>query len=115
MLTHRNLESNARTLCDAWGWRSDDVLLHALPIFHVHGCSWPCTAYFLAAGRWSSCRVSMRTPWIGHLPSSTVMMGVPTFYTRLLAHDAFTRDVCEAMRLFISGSAPLAAQTFADF
>ncbi|MDE0052646.1 MAG: malonyl-CoA synthase [Gammaproteobacteria bacterium] len=115
MLTHRNLESNARTLCDAWGWRSDDVLLHALPIFHVHGLFVALHCVFLGGGSMVFLPRFDADAVIEHLPSSTVMMGVPTFYTRLLGHNAFTRDVCRAMRLFISGSAPLAAQTFADF
>ena len=115
MLTHRNLESNARTLCDAWGWMSDDVLLHALPMFHVHGLFVALHCVFLGGG----CMIFLprfdADAVIEHLPRSTVMMGVPTFYTRLLGHNEFTRDKCAAMRLFISGSAPLAAQTFADF
>ncbi|MCY3819341.1 MAG: malonyl-CoA synthase [Gammaproteobacteria bacterium] len=115
MLTHRNLESNARTLCDAWGWRSDDVLLHALPIFHVHGLFVALHCVFLGGGSMVFLPRFDADAVIEHLPSSTVMMGVPTFYTRLLGHNAFTGDVCRAMRLFISGSAPLAAQTFADF
>ena len=115
MLTNRNLESNARALCDAWGWRSDDVLLHALPIFHVHGLFVALHCVFLGGGSMVFLPRFDADAVIEHLPSSTVMMGVPTFYTRLLAHDAFTGDVCRAMRLFISGSAPLAAQTFAEF
>ena len=115
MLTHRNLASNARTLCDVWGWRSDDVLLHALPIFHVHGLFVALHCVFLGGG----CMVFLPRfdahAVIEHLPRSTVMMGVPTFYTRLLGHEAFDDDTCRGMRLFISGSAPLAAQTFADF
>ncbi len=115
MLTHGNLESNARTLCDAWGWQSDDVLLHALPIFHVHGLFVALHCVFVGGGSMVFLPQFDVDAVVEHLPSSTVMMGVPTFYTRLLARDAFTRDVCRAMRLFISGSAPLAAQTFADF
>ena len=115
MLTHRNLESNARALCDAWGWQSDDVLLHALPIFHVHGLFVGLHCVFLGGGSMVFLPRFDADAVIEHLPSSTVMMGVPTFYTRLLAQDAFTGNVCRAMRLFISGSAPLAAQTFADF
>ncbi len=115
MLTHRNLSSNARTLCDAWGWRSDDVLLHALPIFHVHGLFVALHCVFVGGGSMIFLPRFDAHAVIEHLPSSTVMMGVPTFYTRLLARDAFTRDVCRGMRLFISGSAPLPAQTFAAF
>ena len=115
MLTHGNLSSNARTLCDAWGWRSDDVLLHALPIFHVHGLFVALHCVFVGGGSMIFLQRFDAHAVIEHLPRSTVMMGVPTFYTRLLASDAFTRNNCRGMRLFISGSAPLAAQTFADF
>jgi len=115
MLTHRNLESNARTLCEAWGWRRDDVLLHALPIFHVHGLFVALHCVFLGGGSMIFLPRFDADAVIEQLPHSTVMMGVPTFYTRLLAHEAFTGDTCRGMRLFISGSAPLAAQTFADF
>ena len=115
MLTHRNLASNARTLCEAWGWRSDDVLLHALPIFHVHGLFVALHCVFVGGGSMIFLQRFDADEVIEHLPRSTVMMGVPTFYTRLLARDPFTRDICRGMRLFISGSAPLAAQTFAAF
>ena len=115
MLTHGNLKSNARTLCEAWGWRSDDVLLHALPIFHVHGLFVALHCVFVGGGSMVFLPRFDADSVIEQLPRSTVMMGVPTFYTRLLARDALTRDVCQGMRLFISGSAPLAAQTFAAF
>ena len=115
MLTHRNLESNARTLCDAWGWLSDDVLLHALPIFHVHGLFVALHCVFLGGGSMIFLPRFDADTVIEYLPRSTVMMGVPTFYTRLLARASFTGDICRGMRLFISGSAPLAAQTFSDF
>lgn len=115
MLTHRNLESNARTLCEAWGWRDDDVLLHALPIFHVHGLFVALHCIFLGGGSMIFLPRFDADAVIEHLPRATVMMGVPTFYTRLLARGDFTGDACRGMRLFVSGSAPLAAQTFADF
>ena len=115
MLTHGNLSSNARTLCDAWGWRSDDVLLHALPIFHVHGLFVALHCVFVGGGSMVFLPRFDADSVIEHLPRSTVLMGVPTFYTRLLSRDAFTRDVCRGMRLFISGSAPLAAQAFSAF
>ncbi len=113
MLTHDNLTSNARVLLDYWGWADDDVLLHALPVFHVHGL-------FVAL----HCALLSGTPMIflpqfdasaviDALPQATVMMGVPTFYTRLLARDDFTQQTCAGVRLFISGSAPLTEQTFA--
>lgn len=115
MLTHGNLASNARALLASWGWRADDVLLHALPMFHVHGL-------FVAL----HCALLTATPTIflpkfevslvlRLLPRATVMMGVPTFYTRLLGAEAFGAAPCRNMRLFVSGSAPLAARTFAAF
>ena len=115
MLTHGNLASNARTLCGAWGWRSDDVLLHALPIFHVHGLFVALHCVFVGGGSMLFLPRFDADAVIEHLPAATVMMGVPTFYTRLLASDDLTRDACRRMRLFISGSAPLSAQTFSAF
>ena len=115
MLNHGNLGANARTLCEAWGFRKDDVLLHALPIFHVHGL-------FVALGCTLLSGASMR--WLPGfnaddvlevLPDCTVMMGVPTYYTRLLALGEFSVEHCENIRLFVSGSAPLLAETFELF
>ncbi|MCZ6658101.1 MAG: AMP-binding protein [Gammaproteobacteria bacterium] len=113
MLTHSNLSSNAHALRECWGWQDDDVLLHALPVFHVHGLfiALHCallggtTTIFL-----SSFKVD---ELLAHLPEATVMMGVPTFYTRLLDQPGFDATCCERMRVFISGSAPLTEQTFA--
>jgi malonyl-CoA/methylmalonyl-CoA synthetase len=115
MLTHGNLASNVRTLCEQWRFTKDDVLLHALPLSHVHGlvvalgCAWQsgCTTRLLA--RFDPEQV------IRELATATVFMGVPTHYTRLLAEPALDRDACCSMRLFVSGSAPLAASTFAEF
>ena len=115
MLSHGNLASNALTLVDYWGFSADDVLLHALPIFHVHGLfvAISCVLMSGAAMRWlPGFNVDNL---LAELPRSTVMMGVPTYYTRLLASDRFTRESCANMRLFISGSAPLLAETFAAF
>ena len=115
MLSHGNLFSNAATLCDCWGWRSDDVLLHALPIFHVHGLFVALHCAFLAGTpvvflpRFDAGAV------IREMARATVLMGVPTFYSRLLAQPEFDAAACAHMRLFISGSAPLTAQTFAAF
>ncbi len=111
MLTHRNLTSNAQVLHEYWQFVPGDVLLHALPIYHVHGLFVACHCallngspmYFMA--RFDIDKVLER------LPTSTVMMGVPTFYTRLLSDDRFTSELCANMRLFISGSAPLLAET----
>jgi len=115
MLSHGNLASNALTLRDAWRFTAEDRLLHALPIFHTHGL-FVATNVTLAAGssllflpRFDSDEI-MRL-----LPKATVMMGVPTFYTRLLARPDFTRDLVAHMRLFVSGSAPLSAETHKEF
>ena len=115
MLTHGNLTSNADTLITYWGWRPDDVLLHALPIYHVHGL-FVATHCVLLTG--SSMIFLPRfdvDALVQHLPSSTVLMGVPTFYTRLLGSALFTREVTAGIRLFVSGSAPLTEQTFEAF
>ena len=115
MLSHGNLAANARTLCDAWGWRPDDVLLHALPIFHVHGLFVALHCAFLTGTPQIFLPRFEAAAVLRELPRATVMMGVPTFYTRLLQSAAFDAAASAHMRLFISGSAPLAAQTFAAF
>jgi malonyl-CoA/methylmalonyl-CoA synthetase len=115
MLSHGNLESNARTLHKLWSFVPGDVLLHALPIFHVHG---PFIALHCALLNGSKVIFLPRfdaEEMVRQMPNATVMMGVPTFYVRLLAHPGFTREVCAKMRLFIAGSAPLLAETFAEF
>jgi malonyl-CoA/methylmalonyl-CoA synthetase len=115
VLTHGNLSSNVVTLGQAWRWRDDDVLLHALPIFHAHGlfvalhCALLHASPVLFHARFDAGAV------IADLPKATVFMGVPTFYTRLLAEPKFDRSVCENVRLFISGSAPLLDATFEAF
>ncbi|RZL00736.1 MAG: malonyl-CoA synthase [Rubrivivax sp.] len=122
LLSHGNLLSNARTLLRQWDWRTDDVLVHALPIFHIHGL-------FVA----SHCALLSGTPmrWLNRFdaasvmlqiedtaaPRATVFMGVPTMYGRLLDTASLTPQACEGMRLFVSGSAPLltaAAEAFAQ-
>ena len=115
MTTHRNLASNALTLCDYWAFTSEDVLLHALPIFHTHGL-FTSSNTILAAGasmiwqhRFNADQV------IAKLPDATTLMGVPTFYTRLLDHQGFTRDLVQHMRLFVSGSAPMLPETHQRF
>lgn len=115
MLSHGNLSSNALTLKDFWGWRADDVLLHMLPIFHVHGLFVAFHGALLAGARmiWLP-RLDIDRA-LHYLPRCTVMMGVPTYYVRLLADARFTREVCRGMRLFISGSAPLLEETFRQF
>jgi malonyl-CoA/methylmalonyl-CoA synthetase len=115
MLTHRNLTSNANALLRSWEFSSADVLLHALPIFHVHGLFVANHCALLSGAKmlWHA-RFDARAA-IADLPCTTVMMGVPTFYTRLLAEESFTRASCSGVRLFISGSAPLLAETFRSF
>jgi malonyl-CoA/methylmalonyl-CoA synthetase len=115
VLTHGNLSSNVQVLGKAWRWQDDDVLLHALPIFHAHGL-------FVAL----HCALLGASPILFHerfdhaavlrdMPRATVFMGVPTFYTRLLAEPAFDQASCARMRLFVSGSAPLLDATFDEF
>ncbi len=115
MITHGNLASNAETLVELWRMSATDRLLHALPIFHVHGLYVALNTAFLAAAEivWFS-RFDAKA-LIAEMPSATVMMGVPTFYTRILSDESFTREVTANMRLFISGSAPLLAETHSVF
>jgi len=115
MLTHANLLSNTRTLAESWGFRAEDRLLHALPIYHVHGLfvAAGCALLSGAAMRWLPKFSAAEA--IRHLPDCTVMMGVPTYYTRLLAEPAFTGEICAGVRLFTSGSAPLLPETFERF
>ena len=115
MLTHANLISNAEVLCAEWGWRDDDVLLHALPIFHVHGLFVALHCAFFHATPVILLKRFDIAALVEELPHATVLMGVPTFYTRLLDHASFDAASCRNMRVFISGSAPLAEQTFAAF
>jgi malonyl-CoA/methylmalonyl-CoA synthetase len=114
-LTHRNLASNALALVEAWGFTRGDAVLHALPIYHVHGLFVAVHCALLAGARLIWLPKFDAQDVIASLPAATVMMGVPTFYTRLLAEPAFTRDVCRGVRLFISGSAPLLPETFEAF
>jgi len=115
ILTHGNLTANASALVQAWGLTSSDVLLHALPIFHAHG---------LFVALHSALLAGLKTVWmpkfeaadvLDALPRATVLMGVPTFYTRLLEHPGLSRDVASNMRLFVCGSAPLRETTFQAF
>lgn len=119
MLTHGNLASNIATLHEQWQWRQGDVLLHALPLFHIHGL-------FVAAhgALWNGSKMIFLSRFdsqtiISLLSRATVFMGVPTYYVRLLSDPAFSDDgarrACASMRLFISGSAPLLTETFTQF
>ena len=115
MLTHANLTSNADTLIAYWGWRSNDVLLHALPIYHVHGLFVASHCVLMTGSSMIFLPRFEVESLIEHLPSCSVLMGVPTFYTRLLESTLFTREVAGDVRLFVSGSAPLTEQTFDAF
>ena len=115
MLTHGNLLSNARALVETWRFGPGDVLLHALPIFHAHGLFVACNVMLLSGGSMIFLPKFDRDAVLAALPEATTMMGVPTFYTRLLAAQEFDRDRCAHMRLFTSGSAPLLAETHRAF
>ena len=116
MLTHGNLLSNALTLKSYWGWRSPaeggDVLIHALPIFHVHGLFVASHGALLSGSRMIWFARFDAAMVVERLPEATVFMGVPTLYVRLLAEAGLTRAACAGMRLFVSGSAPLLIETF---
>lgn len=115
MLSHGNLLSNARTLIDIWRVRRDDVLIHALPIFHVHGLFVALHTMFLSGSKIIFLPKFDLSQMIGLMPRATMLMGVPTYYTRLLSDDSFDRAAVRTMRLFISGSAPLLAETHRAF
>jgi malonyl-CoA/methylmalonyl-CoA synthetase len=115
MLTQANLLSNARTLMEYWRFTDADVLLHALPIFHTHGLFVAGNITALAGGAMIFLPKFDVESMIAHLPQATTMMGVPTFYTRLLDDDRFNRNLTAHMRLFVSGSAPLLAETHVQF
>ncbi len=115
MLSHGNLLSNARALADIWRFTADDILLHALPIFHVHGLFVASNVAFLSGGAMIFLPAFDVDDMFARLPQATAMMGVPTFYTRLLADDRLKRNLVAHMRLFVSGSAPLLAETHNAF
>ena len=111
MLSHENLASNARALTALWRFTAEDVLIHALPIFHTHGLFVATNVILRAGGALRFHRKFDADAVLGDFGRSTALMGVPTFYTRLLDHPGLTRDACAGMRVFISGSAPLLAET----
>jgi malonyl-CoA/methylmalonyl-CoA synthetase len=115
MLSHGNLAANARTLVKLWGFESSDCLLHALPVFHVHGLFVAVHCVLLSGSRMLWLPRFTAREVMAALPRCTVMMGVPTYYTRLLEQPGFGREQCRNMRLFISGSAPLLKETFQAF
>ncbi|MER9836268.1 malonyl-CoA synthase [Mesorhizobium sp. M0145] len=111
MLSHENLASNARVLVDLWRFTAADVLIHALPVFHTHGL-FVATNVVLMVGAWMLFETKFDPARIvSLLPRATVLMGVPTFYVRLLQQDGLNRQAAKNIRLFISGSAPLLAET----
>ncbi|WP_048439927.1 malonyl-CoA synthase [Caenimonas sp. SL110] len=115
MLTHGNLLSNALVLKDYWGWKPGDVLIHALPIFHVHGLFVALHGALINGSKmiWMS-KFDPRLA-VAKMKEATVFMGVPTLYVRMLAEPSLDRDAVRNMRLFISGSAPLLIETFNDW
>ncbi|MCY7371046.1 MAG: malonyl-CoA synthase [Polaromonas sp.] len=112
MLSHRNLLSNAQVLHDYWGWKRGDVLIHALPIFHVHGLFVALHGALLNGSKMIWFLTFDAAAVVKKLPEATVFMGVPTLYSRLLAEPGLTREACANMRLFVAGSAPLLIETF---
>ena len=115
MLSHGNLIANARTLYDTWGWSANDVLLHCLPIFHVHGLFVATHLALLGTSTMLLLPKFDADAVLDRLPRATVFMGVPTYYTRLLQEKGLSESKCANMRLFISGSAPLLETTFTEF
>lgn len=115
MLSHDNLLSNAVVLRDLWRFTADDVLIHALPIFHTHGLFVASNIILLAGASMIYCPKFDAREAIGYMDRATSLMGVPTFYTRLLAEEGLTKEATAHMRLFVSGSAPLLAETHRAF
>jgi malonyl-CoA/methylmalonyl-CoA synthetase len=115
MLTHGNMLSNALVLKDYWGWREGDVLIHALPIFHVHGLFVAIHGALLNGSKMIWLHRFDPKLVIAKMPEATVFMGVPTLYLRMLAERSLTREQASHMRLFISGSAPLLIETFNEW
>ena len=115
MLTHAGLLSNGRALTRLWGFTGKDVLLHALPLFHAHGLFISAHCALLSRSRLLFLKKFNAEQVLSLLPRATVMMGVPTFYTRLLDLPGFTATSAASMRLFVSGSAPLLAETNREF
>ena len=115
MLTHDNLVSNALTLKDVWRFTADDVLIHALPIYHTHGLFVACNVTLFSGASMIFLPRFDADEILGLMPRATAMMGVPTFYVRLLQHPGLNPQVTSGMRLFVSGSAPLLAETHREW
>ncbi len=115
MLSHGNMLSNAQMLKDYWGWKKGDVLIHALPIFHVHGLFVAIHGALLNGSKMIWLSKFDPKLVIAKMPEATVFMGVPTLYVRMLAEPGLTREAARRMRLFIAGSAPLLIETFNEW
>ena len=115
MLTQDNLASNALTLVDYWRFSPEDVLIHALPVYHTHGLFVATNTVLLAFARMIFLPKFSGPQVVAAMKRGTVLMGVPTFYTRLLEEPGLSRETCANMRLFVSGSAPLLAETHRVF
>ena len=115
MLTHANLRSNAEVLVETWRFTSKDVLIHALPIFHTHGLFVASNVSLVSGATMIFLPKFDPREVLSLLPRATALMGVPTFYTRLLDQPELTHEACAKMRLFVSGSAPLLAETHRAF
>ena len=115
MISHRALMANGSALNQLWGFSQSDILLHTLPLFHVHGLFVAMHCAMLSAAEVIFLEKFSVSETIDNLARATVFMGVPTYYSRLLSRDDFTKDVCSGMRLFTSGSAPLTEQTHHAF
>ena len=115
MLTHENMLSNALVLKDYWGWIPGDVLIHALPIFHVHGLFVALHGALINGSKMIWLSKFDPKLVVKKLPEASVFMGVPTLYVRLLAEPGLTREACQNMRLFVAGSAPLLLETFNEW
>ncbi|WP_395827710.1 malonyl-CoA synthase [Collimonas sp.] len=115
MLSHGNIGSNATVLQQYWHWQAGDVLLHALPLFHIHGLLVAANGALLNGSKMIFLPKFEAAEVCRQLPRSSIFMGVPTYYVRLLADRSLHSDTCRNMHLFISSSAPLLAATFAEF
>jgi malonyl-CoA/methylmalonyl-CoA synthetase len=115
ILSHDNLASNIRVLQDAWQWQPDDVLLHALPLFHIHGLFVAAHGALMNGSKTIFLSKFDSGSVMQHLSRATVFMGVPTYYVRLLSDPTLNHEACKNIRLFVSGSAPLLTETFETF
>jgi malonyl-CoA/methylmalonyl-CoA synthetase len=115
MLTHGNMLSNAQTLKSYWGWKKGDVLIHALPIFHVHGLFVAIHGALINGSKMIWLAKFDPKLVIAKMPEATVFMGVPTLYVRMLSEPSLNKEAVRNMRLFVAGSAPLLIETFTEW